>query len=40
MAAREAGNLTLAEAMELLCLYAYGRDPKFDRGAVKWLGRC
>jgi len=39
MAAREAGNLTLAEALDLLCLYAYARDAKFERAAVKWLGR-
>jgi hypothetical protein len=39
MAAREAGNLSLVEALELLCLYAHAQDRKFERGAVKWLGR-
>jgi hypothetical protein len=39
MAAREAGNLTLAEALELLCLYAAGQDARFERAAVKWFGR-
>lgn len=39
MAAREAGNLTLAEALELVCLYAAAQDAKFERAAVKWLGR-
>jgi hypothetical protein len=39
MAAREAGNLTLAEALELLCLYAAAQDAKFERAAVKWFGR-
>jgi hypothetical protein len=39
MAAREVGNLTLAEALDLLCLYASAQDAKFERAAVKWLGR-
>jgi hypothetical protein len=39
MAAREAGNLTLSEALGLVCLYAYEQEAKFERPAVKWLGR-
>ena len=39
MAAREAGTLTLSEALDLLCLYAHEKDSKFERAAVKWLGR-
>jgi hypothetical protein len=37
MAAREAGNLTFAEALGLVCLYTSAQDAKFDRAAVKWL---
>ena len=39
MAAREAGNLTLSEALGLVCLYAVAQDAKFERAAVRWLGR-
>ena len=37
--AAEVGSLTLAEALELLCLYASAQDAKFERAAVKWLVR-
>ena len=39
MAAREAGNLTLVEALGLVCLYAAAQDAKLERAAVKWLSR-
>jgi hypothetical protein len=39
LAAREAGNLTLAEALELVCLYAEAEPAKFERAAIRWLGR-
>lgn len=39
VAAREVGNLTLAEERQLVCLYALAQDAKFERAAVKWLGR-
>ena len=41
MAAREAGNLTLAEALELVCLYAEAEaEPaKFERAALRWYAR-
>jgi hypothetical protein len=39
MAAREAGNLTLSEALGLVWLYAHVHDAKFERAAVKWLDR-
>ena len=36
LAAREAGNLTLAEALELVCLYAEVEPSKFERAALRW----
>jgi hypothetical protein len=39
MAAREAGNLTLAEALELVCLYAEHEPKKFERAALRWHAR-
>jgi hypothetical protein len=39
MAAREVGTLELSEALDLLCLYAAAKDAKFERAAVKSLGR-
>ena len=36
LAAREAGNLTLAEALELVCLYAEAEPAKFEKGALRW----
>jgi hypothetical protein len=38
-AARECGNLTLAEALDLVCLYAEVEPAKFERAALRWLGR-
>lgn len=39
LAAREMQNVTLAEALELVCLYAEAEPAKFERAAVRWLGR-
>ena len=39
LAAREAGNLTLAEALELVCLYAEAEPAKFEKAALRWLAR-
>jgi hypothetical protein len=39
MAAREAGNLTLEEALELVCLYAAHEPAKFERAALRWHAR-
>jgi hypothetical protein len=39
LAAREAGNLTLTEALQLVCLYAEAEPAKFQRAALRWLGR-
>ena len=39
VAAREAGNLTLAEALELVCLYAEAEPAKFEKAALRWLAR-
>ena len=36
LAASEAGNLTLAEALELVCLYAEAEPAKFERAALRW----
>lgn len=33
------GNLSLDQALALLVLYAEAQDDKFDRAAVRWLGR-
>jgi hypothetical protein len=39
MAACEVGNLTLAEALELVCLYAEGEPANFEKAALRWLAR-
>jgi hypothetical protein len=39
LAAREAGNLTLAEALQLVCLYAEAEAAKFERAALRWHAR-
>lgn len=39
LAAREIGSLTLAEALDLVVLYAEAEPAKFDRAAVRWLSR-
>ena len=39
LAAREAGNLTLAEALELVCLYAEAEPAKFEKAALRWHAR-
>ena len=39
LAAREAGNLTLAQALELACLYAEAERAKFERAALRWHAR-
>jgi len=36
LAARAAGNLTLAEALELVVLYAEAEPAKFERAALRW----
>jgi hypothetical protein len=38
-AAFEMGALTLADALALVVLYAEARDDKFEKAAVRWLGR-
>jgi hypothetical protein len=35
LAAREAANLSLAEALEFVCLYAEAEPSKFERGALR-----
>jgi hypothetical protein len=39
LAAREAGNLTLTEALQLVCLYAELEPAKFERAALRWHAR-
>jgi hypothetical protein len=39
LAAREAGDLTLTEALELVCLYAEAEPAKFERAALRWHSR-
>jgi hypothetical protein len=36
MAARELGRISLAEALELVCLYATAEPAKFERAALRW----
>ena len=38
-AARELPNLSLAEALHLVDLYAHHGSPKFERAALRWLER-
>lgn len=39
LAAREFGTLPLAEALHLLFLYAESEPIKYERAALRWLGR-
>jgi hypothetical protein len=39
LAAREAGDLTLAEALELVCLYAEAEPAKYEGAALRWHAR-
>jgi hypothetical protein len=39
LAAREVGNLTLAEALELVALYAETEPAKFEKAALRWHAR-
>ena len=39
VAAREMGQLTLAEALDLVVLYAEAEPAKFERAAIRWLTR-
>jgi hypothetical protein len=39
VAARECGSLTLAEALDLVCLYAEAEPAKYERAAIRWLAR-
>ena len=39
IAAREMAFLSLRDALGLLALYAAEDSPKFDKAAVRWLGR-
>ena len=38
-AAAEIPQLALDDALEILWLMAYKRDPRFERAAVRWMGR-
>ena len=35
----ELGSLSLEDALQLVVLYAEAEDDKFDKAAVRWLGR-
>ena len=39
LAAREAGNLSLGEALDLVVLYAEVEPAKFEKAALRWLAR-
>ena len=39
LAAREAGNLSLGEALDAVVLYAEVEPARFERAAVRWLAR-
>jgi hypothetical protein len=39
VAAREIGNLTLLEALELVVLYAEAEPAKFEKAALRWHAR-
>ena len=39
IAAKEIAFLSLRDALGLLALYAAEQSPKYDRAAVRWLGR-
>jgi hypothetical protein len=39
LAAREMGQVTLEEALQLVVLYAEQADPGAERAMVRWLGR-
>jgi hypothetical protein len=38
-AASELGHVSLDDALEILVLMAEADDPRFDRAAVRWIGR-
>ena len=38
-AARELPNLSLNDALQLVHLYADTESPKYERAALRWLGR-
>jgi hypothetical protein len=38
-AAREMPSLSLADALQLVHLYAEKESPKYERAALRWLGR-
>ena len=38
-AAFEMGKLSLGDALALVVLYGEGQDDKFEKAAVRWLGR-
>jgi hypothetical protein len=38
-AARELPNLSLEEALQLVHLYAERGSPKYEKAAMRWLGR-
>jgi hypothetical protein len=38
-AARELPNISLEDALQLVHLYADRRSPKYQRAAMRWLGR-
>src|SRR3954470_10672977 len=39
LAARELGQVSLEQALQLTILYAEQGEERFDRAAVRWLGR-
>jgi hypothetical protein len=39
-AARQLGQLSLEHALRLLFLYAEKEPAKYERAALRWLGRC
>jgi hypothetical protein len=39
IAAREMGYLSLRDALGLLALYAADDSPKYEKAAIRWLGR-
>lgn len=39
LAAREMGQVSLEDALSLVILYAEQGEPRFEKAAVRWLGR-
>jgi hypothetical protein len=39
LAAREMGQVSLEDALALVILYAEQGEPRFEKAAVRWLGR-